>query len=304
VAGNRSNEETGALASLLLEQGADPTLHSGIAPRPIENARSTGNESVVEALEEAQKSASKTNQEQENDGNSQLNASFLNQARDGNLEEVQDLLERGADPDAMFEAQSESDEADVSGNVTALLFASWAGHTDIAETLLEAGAEPDRGSLNGKTPLAAAAGYGHPNTVEALLEAGADPNASQEDSGPPLGFALEGGHPDIAERLLSAGADPDCRFSDNGFTLLSYTAVEDKPQMTELFLEAGANPDLVDNDGYTALAYTALSGATEVARKLLDAGADPSITPGDRSLMELAQDEGNPEVAKLLSASQ
>jgi cytohesin len=302
VAGNRSNEETGVLASLLLEQGADPNLHSGIAPPPLERARHVGNESVVEALEEAQKSTSEA--DGESDGNSELHASLLNQARDGNLEAVLDLIERGADPDAMFEAQSEKDEADVSGNVTALLFASWGGHTEIVETLLEAGAEPGRGSINGKTPLAAAAGYGHPDVVESLLEAGADPSASGEDGGPPLGFAMGGGHPEIAERLLDAGADPDCQFSDNDFTLLSYTAVEDKPHMTELLLEAGANPDLVDNDGYTALAYTALSGATEVTRKLLDAGADPSILPGHRSLSELARDKGNPEVADLLSTSQ
>jgi cytohesin len=300
VAQNRSNEETGALASLLLEQGADPTLYSGIAPPAIEAARHVGNESVVEALEDAQESAGKANQE--DDGSSQLNASLLDQARNGNLGEVQDLLERGADPNAMYEAQTEGGETDVSGNVTALLFASWAGHTEIVKTLLEAGAEPDRGALNGKTPLAAAAGYGHPGIVEVLLEAGADPNAPREDTGPPLGFALRAEHTGIAEKLLSAGADPDCRFSsEHGFTLLSYTAVENKPEMTEIFLEAGANPDLIDNDEHTALAYAALSGATGVAQKLLDAGADPTISPGDRSLPELARDKGNPEVANLLS---
>jgi cytohesin len=237
---------------------------------------------------------------QEDSSDHGLGAVLVNEARNGDVDAVRDLLGRGADPNAMFEARSETDTSPVTGKVTALLFASWAGHTEIAEALLEAGAEPDRGALNGKTSLAAAAGYGHPDIVEALLEAGADPNAYQEDSGPPLGFALEGGLPDIAESLLSAGADPDCRFSDNGFTLLSYTAVEDMSEMTELLLEAGANPDLVDNDGYTALAYAALSGATDVARKLLDAGADPSITPGHRSLPELARDEGNPEVASLI----
>jgi ankyrin repeat protein len=79
--------------------------------------------------------------------------------------------------------------------------------------------------------------------------------------------------------------------------------VEDEPQLTELLLEEGADPDLVDSDGLTALAYTALSGAANVAQRLLDAGADSTISPGHRSLSELARDKGNPEVADLLGPS-
>ncbi len=297
VAQNRSNEEAEALASLLLEQGADPTSCSGIAPSPVECAEHMGNESVAEVLE----SAAAADEEDAED--SQLDASLLNEARDGNLEAVEDLLGRGADPDAMFEAQTEGAGSGMSGTVTALLFASWGGHADVVEALLEAGATPDRGAMDGRTPIAGAASYGHTDIVEALLDAGADPNAPHEEKVPPLGSALDGEVPEIAEMLLDAGADPDCRFSDSGFALLSYTAVEEMPQMTELFLAAGADPDLVDDDGYTALAYAALSGATEVARKLLDAGADPAICPGDRSLPELARDEGNPDVADLLAES-
>ena len=297
VAQNRSNEEAEALASLLLEQGADPTSCSGIAPSPVECAEHMGNESVAEVLESAAKA------DEGDAGGSQLDASLLNEARDGNLEAVEDLLGRGADPDAMFEAQTEGAESGLSGTVTALLFASWGGHADVVEALLEAGATPDRGAMSGRTPIAGAASYGHADIVEMLLDAGADPNAPHEDKVPPLGSALDGGLPEIAEMLLDAGADPDCRFSDSGFTLLSYTAVEEMPQMTELFLEAGADPDLVDDDGYTALGYAALSGATEVARKLLGAGADPTICPGDRSLPELARAEGNPDVADLLAES-
>jgi len=238
---------------------------------------------------------------QEDSNSRQLEAALVDKARDGDVGAVRDLLGRGVDPNAMFDAQSEADAPPITGKVTALLFTSWGGHTEIAKTLLEAGADPDRGSLNGKMPLAVAAGKGHSHIVEALLEAGADPDASTENAGPPLGFALHGGDRESIELLLEAGGDPNCRITDQDYTLLSYTAVEDEPQLTEILLEEGADPDLVDSDGLTALAYTALSGATSVAQKLLDAGADPTTSPGHRSLPELARDRGNPEVASLLS---
>ena len=237
---------------------------------------------------------------QEDSSDRELEAALVNRARDGDVDRVRDLLGRGVDPNATFAAQSEADASPVTGKITALLFASWAGHTEIAKVLLEAGAEPDRGSLNGKTPLAAAAGKGHSGIIELLLEAGADPNASTGSAGPPLGFAVHGGDKESIKLLIEAGSDPNCRITDQDYTLLSYTAVEDEPQLTEILLEAGADPDLVDSDGLTALAYTALSGATGVARKLLEAGADPTVSPGHRSLPELARDKGNPEVASLL----
>ncbi|MCS3635900.1 ankyrin repeat protein [Salinibacter ruber] len=240
---------------------------------------------------------------QENPSDRELEAALVDNARDGDADRVRDLLGRGVDPNATFDAQSEADAPPVTGKITALIFASWAGHTEIAEALLEAGAEPGLGSLNGKTPLAAAAGKGHSGIVEALLEAGADLSASTERVGPPLGFAVHGGDRKSIELLLGAGADPNCRVTDQNYTLLSYTAVEDEPQLTELLLEEGADPDLVDSDGLTALAYTALSGAANVAQRLLDAGADPTISPGHRSLPELARDKGNPEVADLLGPS-
>jgi ankyrin repeat protein len=250
---------------------------------------------------------------QEDSAGRELEAALVDKARDGDVDRVRDLLGRGVDPNATFAAESEADTPPVTGKITALLFASWAGHTEIAKVLLEAGAEPGLGSLNGKTPLAAAAGKGHAGIVEALLEAGADPSASTERAGPPLGFAVHGGDREsiklfieagiIEAGIIEAGSDPNYRVSDQDFTLLSYTAVEDEPQLTELLLQEGAEPDLVDSDGLTALAYTALSGATGVAQKLLDAGVDPSISPGHRSLPELARDKGNPEVASLLSTS-
>ena len=240
---------------------------------------------------------------QEDSAGRELEAALVDKARDGDVDRVRDLLGRGVDPNATFAAESEADAPPITGKITALIFASWAGHTEIAKVLLEAGAEPGLGSLNGKTPLAAAAGKGHAGIVEALLEAGADPSASTERAGPPLGFAVHGGDRESIKLLIEAGSDPNYRVSDQDFTLLSYTAVEDEPQLTELLLQEGADPDLVDSDGLTALAYTALSGATGVAQKLLDAGVDPSISPGHRSLPELARDKGNPEVASLLSTS-
>lgn len=58
---------------------------------------------------------------------------------------------------------------------TPLMMAVAEGHADIAETLLEAGANPDISSSAGLTPLILAAQRGDVRTVKALLLAGADP---------------------------------------------------------------------------------------------------------------------------------
>ena len=61
---------------------------------------------------------------------------------------------------------------------TALMCASFYGHSEIVQLLLNAKAKPDLQTENGETALHLAALRGYPDVVQLLLEYGADPNIS------------------------------------------------------------------------------------------------------------------------------
>ena len=84
-------------------------------------------------------------------------------ARTGELEAVQALLVRGADPTLM--------NADRNG---ALWFACFADSESCATALIEAGAPLDSQNVNGATALIYCASAGKTPLVNLLLEAGAD----------------------------------------------------------------------------------------------------------------------------------
>ena len=119
-------------------------------------------------------------------------------ARNDQVEALQLLVARGADPD---------------GEVyrgTALGWAAAGGRTRAIEALLALGADPNRRSAfggpdhgEGTTALHLAAGSGHLDAIRALLAAGADPTIRDAiHDGTPAGWAEHGGHP-AARDLLS-----------------------------------------------------------------------------------------------------
>jgi ankyrin repeat protein len=99
---------------------------------------------------------------------------------------------------------------------TALGLASFFGHRDAAEVLLEAGAQVDDASRNPMkvAPLHSALAGGHAEIAELLVAAGADVNAVQADGFTPLHEVAQNGDQPLAERLIVAGADPKARLDD------------------------------------------------------------------------------------------
>ena len=87
---------------------------------------------------------------------------LIEAARNGQTEEVQALLEAGADVNAISDADG-----------MALILAAARGHTEIVRMLLEAGADVNAKTSNGNTALLRAAARGHAGIVELLRKAGA-----------------------------------------------------------------------------------------------------------------------------------
>lgn len=90
---------------------------------------------------------------------------------------------------------------------TALMLAAWKNQRAALRWLIERGARPNRPEREW-APLHYAAFAGHAELLEDLLQAGADVNARSTNGSTVLMMAAREGHAGIARRLLAAGANP------------------------------------------------------------------------------------------------
>ena len=81
---------------------------------------------------------------------------------------------------------------------------------DIIQLLIQGGADPNKASRNGQTPLHWAAAEGHKDVIPILLKGGANPNKTDSTGRAPLYYARKYGRsqPDAVKFLLNGGANP------------------------------------------------------------------------------------------------
>ena len=123
----------------------------------------------------------------------------------GRVDRVKELVERGAPIDAK--------SAD---GFTALHYAAFFGHAELARFLVDAGAQLDIRAKNDMqvTPLHSAAAGGHREVALLLIAAGADVNAAQHHGWTALHAAAQHGDAELAGALIERGADADARGED------------------------------------------------------------------------------------------
>ena len=127
----------------------------------------------------------------------------------GGAKSVECLLKLGADPNAPC-FRGESGEW-----ITPLGHAAVRLDTNVAGLLLKYGAELERPSSSGNTPLMLAAhGEARGPMVRWLLAQGANPKAHSPRGYTALIFAAYHGDAETVEALLAAGADPKARAAD------------------------------------------------------------------------------------------
>ncbi|KAF7344738.1 ANK-REP-REGION domain-containing protein [Mycena venus] len=123
--------------------------------------------------------------------------------------------------------------------------------------------------------------YGHLEMVQLLIENGADVNTLTEQYGPPLTAASEAGHDRIARFLLKNGADANASSGQYGCAL--HAAVSQNHEtIVRLLIKNGASVNRQGDFG-TALTFASQCGMQSIVLLLLEQGADVNARGGKYS---------------------
>ena len=138
------------------------------------------------------------------------------------------------------------------------------------------------GGYDGWTVLIVTAKYRKPDTMRVLLEAGADVNArilsGRNQAGlTALMIAVGRGYFEVVQVLLDAGADVDAK-DNEGWTALMHAAWfwtrDEYTQIVRVLLDSGADVDAKDVYDNTALTFAQKKGLTAIVDLLKKAGAE------------------------------
>lgn len=175
-------------------------------------------------------------------------------------EAVKALLKQGANPNARNYWRD-----------SPLLIAVRADHAELAQVLLDAGAEVNVKGL-GYTPLGLAARNGSLPLVRLLLKAGANPDRKNDDGDFPIHGAVLMGHTEVVSALL--GAKPDLMlFNREGLAPLALAAALGDERIAVLLLKAGAPIEWGDNQRRSPLWWALYRNRQDMARLLVEQGA-------------------------------
>jgi ankyrin repeat protein len=302
-----------ALTRRLLEAGADTAAPDRAGELPLMIAARVGNPQLSEAL---LAHGAAVDARDEHFGQTAL----MIAAREGHLDAARVLLKAGADVDAQtapetpprFIPPEESPEGlsrgagiiragwpdgrgkrfPAGGSKTPLLYATRAGHLELARLLIDHGANVELADGNGVTPLINAivnasiirvnrsGTSDHLKIAQLLLDRGADVNAADWYGETPLWAAVDVRNLELGrdgndrgvreealaliERLLESGADPNAR-------------TREYAHERRFILVVVGSVSWVDLTGQTPFLRAAAAGDVEVMRLLLAHGADPNI---------------------------
>jgi serine/threonine-protein phosphatase 6 regulatory ankyrin repeat subunit B len=220
------------------------------------------------------------------------------------------LLDKGA----ALEARSRSM---VTWQPTPLLLAIHNGATPLALRLIERGADVNvhTGSIGGDprqlSALMWASGAGQTEVVQALLTKRAEVEWRNEFGNSALSETAVGksgaSQGAVAQALLAAGAQVDAvnRYQRTPLMLAARQVYGADSGFVRRLLDSGAQVNLTDEDGRTALMYASESGQLQTARMLIERGA--SLVARDHeglSALDIAARAERKDIIKLLAASE
>ncbi len=211
--------------------------------------------------------------------------SFLAAIKTGNLAGVAALLEADS---TLVNARDDS-------GLSAVLTAAYYQEPDIAQLLVQRGAE-----LN----LYEACTVGELSRVKAWIERQPElVNAYAPDGFQPLGLAAFFGQIEIVEFLLSHGAEVNSPSRNAMRVMPLHSAIANqRVEIVKLLLDHGADVNATQADDFTPLHEAAQIGLPDVTQWLLDHGANINarLSSNGRTPLALAIEHKHEEVAELL----
>lgn len=175
-------------------------------------------------------------------------------------------------------------------------------NSQIAQLLLDAGAEVDPRNAEGKTPLQLAVKYcSNFQIPQLLIHAGADVTVMDEHNNTLLHWALRWfEHPDLVSILIDAGLGVNA-LNEKGETPL-HKAVEQRmiPEIVASLIRAGADVNLPENNGMTPLHYAIRNGESRKNQFHTDLNLSPAETEASPILQLFSEKDYTPKVLQAL----
>ena len=171
---------------------------------------------------------------------------------------------------------------------------------DLARRLLDRGAETERRTEAGNTPLLSAVNLGLLKSTKLLLERGANVNAKDKDGDTPLSATV------VVESInfvaFSVQGDVNVSAEDTSREAsVSLSVSKRRREIAELLLQWGVDIDSKDNKRFTPLCSAAELGEKDIVSLLLQQGADPNIkNQNGNTPLDGAAKKGNKEMLRLL----
>jgi ankyrin repeat protein len=150
---------------------------------------------------------------------------------------------------------------------TLLFYAIHAGRPELAEALINVGAQANHLAQDGLSPAGLAVAQKDIGMLECLGRGGANFSLSGEGSLSPLALAVRDLQPIIVDWLLRQGVQPECQIKQ-AYTPLMFAAKQGDGVLMQRLLVAGSDPSATDLDGWPVVFHAALGRNPETVRVL------------------------------------
>ncbi|XP_046581763.1 uncharacterized protein LOC124289201 [Haliotis rubra] len=189
-------------------------------------------------------------------------------------------------------------------DMTAIMYACYLGHKELAELLLQRQADPELLDEEGDNCLHLACRGGSIDIVKLLLDKTMDIDKHGEHARTPLMYASYNGHGDLVSFLLANGANavPDVSAIKRKDNCLHLACVKGETEVVRILLDQGGMEiEVIGQRGRTPLMYACRHGWLATAKELVARNAKVNVLDeGSMNCLHLTAIKGNIPVAEWL----